>query len=253
MTKKKMTKQEFLYELQNGEIVGMRPPTDMYGYPIEDRPRQRVNTTPVDPRFALLTGSEGIVSEERRGRDQLAASEQITADLVKDAKSRDLLEALGFTNLKLRIGDDLFADIDFPKGWTKKHDPEDHRTTNVFDDKGRKRLYMWYKSASYDRAAYGGFCRRFEVIAREFNDYTETRVYIIDKLGSEKDRVIYTKTGASPKGAKAYDARENFEKEMRVAACEWAKEQGIDINNPLANWDDAPLPTVGKFPPWGVR
>lgn len=225
---------------------------DMNGHPVDRRRRVVTNTTLEDPLrrnpndLANRPFPRDVLSQEDRGLRELVKCDQIPRECV--AKDKDVLEKMGFKLLKPTEGDSLFHDVEIPAGWQKVRAPDDSRTMYFLDAAGNQRFLVWYKAASYDRAAYGYPLRRFDVADRSFKDYTEVRVYVSDnKNNPAEKRVIHMTEIRTIGGIREL---ESAQAEERKKAIEWAKAQGIDLNDPCAHWDDADLPTAGTFPPW---
>lgn len=102
--------------------------------------------------------------QERSGQTDLLHSSQMPVKLNRHSyfkgAAADAYALLGFSfvagkkgELPLHTtGDDLFMDIIFPTGWTR--DGNGHALHSyVLDDKGRKRIHVFYKAASHDRRA----------------------------------------------------------------------------------------------------
>lgn len=76
------------------------------------------------------------------------------------------LQSLGF--VFSNYVDDLFVNVTFPAGWSKK--ATDHSMwSDLLDDRGRKRGAIFYKAAFYDRSAHMSLERRYIVTAEYLN------------------------------------------------------------------------------------
>lgn len=248
--RRRVSKPDSVYDLPPGyyEYPDYGPPALARRVPVV------TNTTEEEPVARFLNNRpmpNAVIDQENRGLTELVKAEQLPKSLVADEKSAAALKELGFKIHGPTDGDDLFYDADLPPGWTKKRDPNDHRTMNFFDEKGRQRGYVWYKAASYDRAANGALLRRFSVERRFFKDYTQLQVFILDRLdrdGPNKQRVVFqTKLTKAPT---SWQDKDELEKKLLAEARDWAKERGIDVNSYTAHWDDPELPTVGVYPPY---
>lgn len=249
----------------NGEIRHMQVGPDGYvveddGYHSYDHYRGRASATAAAPKIAApkiatpkiaapaftWTGQTGgeIVRDEKRGIQNLTRMEQLPRDMVK--ADADLLTKLGFdVTVEDNGADKLFRAVRFPEGWTKKNDPQDHRTMFLLDPAGNSRGYVWYKAASYDRAAYGGVHRRYDINVRHFRETHEVIGYVLDERNRSNKRVVFQTSAL--KNPKPYMSDE-LQQEVRDACMAWAKKNLPEINSCEAYWDASELPEVGKFP-----
>jgi hypothetical protein len=74
--------------------------------------------------------------------------------------------------------DDLFVNVELPKGWTKKANPGHSMWSYLLDEQGRCRAGIFYKAAFYDRNARISWDSRYNVCTRYLDDMGE-RVQII--------------------------------------------------------------------------
>lgn len=138
------------------------------------------------------------------------------------------------------VYDDLFYTVQLPKDWEIK--PTDHTMwSDVFDNKGRKRMNYFYKCAFYDRSSFVNFNTRYTVGVVPFDEYESDASYeersikpwfgVVYDCGIE----IFRTTGeVSPDGSvKVWDIQDNQKK----LALEFVNEkypQWEDINS---YWD----------------
>lgn len=168
----------------------------------------------------VATTPGGIEAQEKAGQIEQSFLETLPIEgTIKASYSatKATWEALGFV-----FGDkadDLFVNVQFPKGWRKK--PTYHPMWSyLLDDKGRERAAIFYKAASYDRSAHVSFNQRF-CIGRYENDQVTIKDCgkVIEVIGSHE-----------PRDYKAMDA-------LEARARERLKEHYPDWNNPCAYWD----------------
>lgn len=101
----------------------------------------------------------GIEASEARGQAELVGSSVLPAEM---GDQRPAFEALGFWFGERVEGDPLFIHAELPAGWSKA--PSDHDMWSyVLDDKGRKRVSVFYKAAFYDRRARMSLARRYDI------------------------------------------------------------------------------------------
>lgn len=112
------------------------------------------NTSERDPIVHLMGAmSDGgmgdyITGMEKQGQTQLLRSQQMPKEAPWDA-----LEALGF--VKGDDADDLFVICKLPDGWEREG--SDHAMWSyIKDERGIRRVSVFYKAAFYDRSAHAG-------------------------------------------------------------------------------------------------
>lgn len=117
-----------------------------------DDDRNTTETVRENPLLGLMLGTpDGIVASERRGQQELVASEQLPIKCGDMGEAAYL--ALGFTLGAPTSGDTLFRAATLPAGW--KRDGSDHAMYSyIVDKRGFRRVTIFYKAAFYDRAAH---------------------------------------------------------------------------------------------------
>lgn len=108
---------------------------------------------------AMGSGADTLIEEqERNGQVQLANSAQLPRIIrggggVSDVQAKQKLEDMGVKFLRESPRDNLFYDVELPKGWAVK--PTDHSMWNkLVDDKGTEIASIFFKAAFYDRDAF---------------------------------------------------------------------------------------------------
>ena len=197
--------------------------------------------------FNGVSGSSSVLLQEARGTREMITSDQLPAKMDQEALKQMGIEILGPSQ-----GDELFVDVKLPQGWTKVRSETDSRTTYLVDPAGNKRAYMWYKASSYDRAAYGGIRKRFDIVHRSFNDYKVGVAWVVDDRDPIKQVPVFQTAD------RTYETtREGLSDEARqelVAECiAWLDKSYPDWRDCTAYWDIPTPKTVGKIPPWDKR
>lgn len=119
-----------------------------------DRDRFNMDGWATAPTFPATDAfSAHIVAQEKRGQDELVGSTQFPAKAPVAE-----LEALGFTFGPVDEGDPLFRPADLPQGWRREGSDHD-MWSYVLDEKGRRRVAVFYKAAFYDRNAFARVVR----------------------------------------------------------------------------------------------
>lgn len=118
------------------------------------------NTTKTATLFdAMLPGM--IEASEARGQRQLVESELLPSDMKG---KRATFERMGFKFGEFAKDDPLFIRAELPSGWKKR--PTDHPMhSEIVDEKGAKRVGIFYKAAFYDRRADMHLVGRYEIEA----------------------------------------------------------------------------------------
>ena len=166
----------------------------------------------------IMCDSGAIEASERQGQAQIVASMQLP---TKMQDPREHFEALGFKFGAPAPGDKLFCAATLPAGWTKRG--SDHAMWSyIHDEKGRKRVEIFYKAAFYDRDAFMRLSSRYHVRSEFPTKYTSVYVVVMD--GETEIHRTATFTGGEPE---TFDAETRLRKEVRA----W-----LDANRP--GWDD---------------
>lgn len=108
--------------------------------------------------------SDYITGMEAAGQAQIVASTVLPIDTGYGAKD-DAYEALGIV-FGEKV-DDLFREATLPEGWTRAG--TDHAMwSDVLDERGVKRIAVFYKAAFYDRSAHMSLVRVGAGCANDF-------------------------------------------------------------------------------------
>ena len=108
------------------------------------------NTIADDPmvKFAVAAFG-GIEAQESQGQRELVNSTR----LPTDSRDEDELLALGFSFGEPDPHDPMFRDATLPEGWRKEG--SDHAMWSyILDERGARRVAVFYKAAFYDRSAF---------------------------------------------------------------------------------------------------
>jgi hypothetical protein len=125
-------------------------------------------------------GSRYIQEMEAAGQSQFVHSDRMPVDAPIDK-----LEALGFTFGDPDPADPLFRPATLPAGWSRQGSDHD-MWSYIVDDKGRRRVSVFYKAAYYDRAAHASIVSPAAALADAmFADAEPTAVTLDDLLTAD--------------------------------------------------------------------
>ncbi len=164
----------------------------------------------------------GIEAQEAQGQRDFVASQQLPLDINTRGITREHLEKLGF-----RFGDAIdkvFVACQFPAGWKLKA-TEHSMWSDMLDDKGRKRMGIFYKAAFYDRSAHLSMTRRYSISCYDGPENGPYSVTVKDV-----DTVIHT---AGTYAQRDYSACDALERQART----WLVDHFPEFDDPMAYWD----------------
>lgn len=148
----------------------------------------------------------GIEAQEKAGQQALVASTDMPKDMSPD---RAAFEKLGFT-----FGepvDDLFIKATLPAGWARSATSHSMHS-DILDEKGRRRVAVFYKAAFYDRSASATLVARYSM-QRDYDLPQDQVSFVVKDAGRE----IYRTT------ATAYKDYKDSERHREVAT-KWLTE-----------------------------
>jgi len=184
---------------------------------------------------AVLSGmKEAIDAQESHGQASFIHSDTLPNDICDENKAK--LESIGFIFHGVVPNDDIFQYVTMPKGW-KKVRSDEFRFTDLLDDKGRRRGFIFYDSRPIGRNAYSSFIRRISLVV---NDENQDENYIEFLVKDYDDSIIHAfepiKLTGDPR--KDYDTRYD----NRPAVClQWLDENFPDYKNFSSYWDKETL------------
>lgn len=216
----------------------------LIAYEMSHAPTKRIS--PQDP-FEGRPDRASVILQEAVGTREMVTSDQIPAEM-----NHDELQAIGVKIIGPSKGDPLFVDVVLPEGWKKVPCRDDSRTTHLVDDKDNRRAYMWYKAASYDRKAYGGVRRRYEIRVRHFDDYTTSVAWVVDQKDPDRVRSVFQTADRVHASDRECLDPEN-EKSLRAECEAWLAANLPDWKSCAAYWDDPGPSAAGLIPPWEQR
>lgn len=194
------------------------------------------------PNFLVASVPGGIEAQEKRGQMQQAVMETLP---IKGTcgEDRKRFESLGFVFGE--CADNLFINVQFPKGWKKI--PTDHSMwSDIIDDKGRKRGAIFYKAAFYDMDAFCSLNRRYSSSTQPIDGWNGNRrggKYI--GVVKDGDKIIFkTEPTSSEPNSQAqraqflvwYEEKDKKDEEAK----KWLAKNFPKYDDVLAYWDDSP-------------
>jgi hypothetical protein len=143
------------------------------------------NTAKDDPLAKLIVGlsPDGIYAQERAGQQEMLRATTLPTDLNSD--TREDFEALGFTFGDPVPGDPLFCEVTLPEGW-QREGSEHAMWSYVTDERGLRRVAIFYKAAFYDRRAFMGLEPVGSSLANDFIYGDEPEPTRLDLLTEEE-------------------------------------------------------------------
>ncbi|MEI6280893.1 MAG: hypothetical protein WCP17_02750 [bacterium] len=186
---------------------------------------------------AMIFGAgASIERQEARGQRSFVESTTLPTEIRGgvDCNPEAALEAMGVKFLGVVEGDELFQNVELPKGWKKVADGHSMHS-HLVDDKGRTRASIFYKAAFYDRRADMSLHSRYSVMF-DYNRAGEEHIGVTNVIDNvvDHDKVIYTTEPI----AEVTNANEyQVSKVATKLAIEWLDKNYPDWRSPAAYWD----------------
>lgn len=184
----------------------------------------------------------GIEAQEARGQDRFVHSDLLPKEIngwvegLGDRDTHALCERLGIK--VLGDADDLFYAVELPQGWTKEATGHS-MWSSIFDERGRKRMSVFYKAAFYDRRAFvnvecryratytpvGGFDALYAVSHEQQEDFPFVA------LALDGETVIWQSEQFNQNKIPSWD--------LSAMAAEWLNANRPNWRDEFAYWDEA--------------
>lgn len=175
---------------------------------------------------ALATGdvSRAIMNQEKRGQSEVVNTSILPREVYTYQDSRTTEEQYAAMGVKV-VGeyDDLFYRVELPTGWKKESTSHDMHSS-VLDERGRKRIGVFYKAAFYDRRARASINSRYsyhQIFDETIKKYLP--IVAITDGGMEIHRIEFTMINEWDSGSEFAEA--------------WLNERYPEYRNPFAYWD----------------
>ncbi len=118
--------------------------------------------TNTSKRVVLVDALPGMIeASEVRGQRELVKSTLLPSNMNRQ---RELFERMGFKFGEVVKDDPLFIHAELPPGW-KKHGTDHAMWSEIVDERGAKRVGVFYKAAFYDRDAFMRLNGRYKIDA----------------------------------------------------------------------------------------
>jgi hypothetical protein len=165
----------------------------------------------------------GIEAQEKAGQIEQTFAETLPKTGTS-GQDRPQWEAIGF--VFQQDADDIFVNVQFPKGWRKQ--PTDHSMWSyLLDDKGRRRAAIFYKAAFYDRSAHICLVARFSYSIYEPTDQKNHLAAVIRDSGKVLHTLGIRHERDYPRGD-----------ELEATAMKWLDQNYPNWGVVSAYWDD---------------
>lgn len=186
---------------------------------------------------AAIEAQEAREQSRMINRSQLPKDFKIWNDPLFEGKSAQ--EIYAWLGIEIEgEADDLFFNAKLPAGWTIR--PTDHSMwSDVLDEKGRKRLGIFYKGAFYDRKAHTNLVSRFHHREVGFNDgkdpaqwvpYEKERLMPHYGVVTMDDKEIF-RTGPHTAASESWSDQDTRKKTVTAECLDW-------LNKNYPNWAD---------------
>ena len=188
------------------------------------------NTSYDTYRLALLGGdSNDVLKQTVQGQDSFVNSTTLPTDIMTQ-NGKEILEGFGVVWDDVVEDDPLFQHVTLPEGWTREGTGHSMHS-DVLDEKGRKRIGIFYKAAFYDRSAHMSLTKRYSY--RHDYDRQDRDNVGVTQI-KDGDNVIHT---TEPIVIKEDDKGFRISERCNKLAIVWLDEHYPDWNNPAAYWD----------------
>ena len=177
--------------------------------------------------LAAMLGASGIIeAQEVQGQRELVRSSVLPAEF----RHRAAFERLGFTFGEPVAGDSLFVNATLPPGWTRQG--SDHAMWSyLLDDKGRRRVSVFYKAAFYDRDARMSLDQRYKI----GRDYDAPENVSVVRVKDHDGTVLWESERVTiPAGEKRW----NTDDRLEAQAHEWLTANRPAWRDVIAAWDE---------------
>jgi len=152
-----------------------------------NKPRNTEKISPLEILADAITKdtSKTITDMESEGQQSFVMSDTLPTISYDDDKK--ILESWGFVFGEVVKDDPLFQYCKLPNGW-KREKTFHYMHSDILDEKGRKRISVFYRAAWYDRKVNYHIKQRFTMQS----DYEKRKAGIAVSFVSDVDKRIWT-------------------------------------------------------------
>lgn len=182
--------------------------------------------------IAMREGASGMIeSQEAAGQSGFVNSTTLPTKIMTE-NGKEILEKFGIIFGEVVEDDPMFQHVELPEGWTREGTGHNMHS-NVLDERGRKRIGVFYKAAFYDRSAHLWVNGRYSS-TYDYERSEKDKVYV--GIVTDCDNTIWE---ADPMPGIKEDGEENWDayRECQVVAKAWLNEHYPDWNDPAAYWE----------------
>lgn len=179
-----------------------------------------------------------ILDQEAQGQQSFVTSTTLPTEITTD-KGQEILESCGVVFGDVVEGDPMFQHVTLPDGWTRAGTSHSMHS-DVLDEKGRRRIGVFYKAAFYDRSAHMSLCRRYGT-HQDYKRRDEEKVYVAivtDGYIAESPndtKVMYTTDPIPcPETGDDWEAYDKTNGDAKT----WLDEHYPEWGDPAAYWDE---------------
>jgi hypothetical protein len=176
---------------------------------------------------AEIADTPGAVErQEAAGQKKLVESTSMPHELQP---SREAFEGVGF--VFHQTIDTVFVAASLPDGWTRRA-TEHAMWSDILDQKGRRRVAVFYKAAFYDRNAHATLLQRF-TIERLYTDDHDPHAFAV------KDAGTVIKTWEIPEDQRGHEETQYaFRDAIKAEVEKWLTTERPAWRDPTAHWDE---------------
>lgn len=178
--------------------------------------------------IAMSEGTSGMIeNQEATGRSDFVNSTTLPTE-INTADGKKIVESFGIVFGEMVEDDPMFQYVTLPEGWTREGTGH---SMGVLDDKGRKRIDVFYKAAFYDRVAHLWVNKRYNY-SHDYDRQDSDNVGVTQVM--DRNEIIHE---TEPIPIKENDKGLMISELSNKLAVVWLDEHYPDWNNPATYWE----------------
>ena len=170
-----------------------------------------------------------IENQEAAGQSDFINSTTLPTKIMTE-NGKEILEGFGIAFGEVVEGDHMFQYATLPEGWTREG-TEHSMHSDVLDEKGRKRIGVFYKAAFYDRKAHLWVNKRYSY-TQDYDRQGECQE-IVEQITDCGEIIHETEPLALGGDEKRWEVSD---RSIKVAIT-WLDEHYPGWNDPAAYWE----------------